>query len=214
MKRTGAIIFHSPAGNSEVDRMVASAREASASDLVQSLQLLIPTLVVVCSPDSAETFESLGVQVIAIENTEEFHFGDTLKRIIREYSLESAVYFGSGSGTLLTAGQLEDVVEFAQRTQNAALFNNFYSCDFAVFTNTSSLLQLPLPETDNGLGFLLADSGVHCYCLPRSLASQSASLFSISVRCGHSYRFATPEGSRSWRAAVAGIPKQADVRAS
>lgn len=172
MKRMGAVIFHPPAGPSEVERMVALAREASACDLVQSLKPLIPTVIVVCSQESSNVFESLGAQVIAIEATEEFHFGDRLKRIIHEYSLESAVYFGSGSGMLLTAGQLEDIVKFAQRAQTAALFNNFYSCDFAVFTDTSSLLPLPLPEKDNGIGFLLADSGVNCYSLPRSLASQ------------------------------------------
>lgn len=172
MKRTGAIIFHPPAGNSEVERMVASAREASTCDLVQSLQSLISTLVVVCSPDSTNVFESLGADVIATEDAEEFHFGETLKQVIREYALESVLYFGSGSGTLLTTGQLKDIVNFSQRAEPAALFNNFYSCDFAVFTNTSSLLPLPLPEKDNGIGFLLADSGVNCYSLPRSLASQ------------------------------------------
>ena len=172
MKQTGAIIFHPPVGPSAVERMVASAREASACDLVQSLQPLIPTIIVVCSPDSSGIFESLGAHVLTVEGPEEFHFGDTLKEIIREYSLESVVYFGSGSGMLLTPEQLEGIVRFTQRAQAAVLFNNFYSCDFAVFTDTSSLLQFPLPETDNGLGFLLADFGVSCYSLPRSLASQ------------------------------------------
>ncbi|MCK5585222.1 hypothetical protein KAJ02_04045, partial [Candidatus Bipolaricaulota bacterium] len=99
MKRTGAIIFHPPAGQSEVERVVSSAREASACDLVQSLHSLISTIVVACSPDSSSVFESFGASVRAIEDTEEFHFDETLKRIIREYSLESVVYFGSGSGT-------------------------------------------------------------------------------------------------------------------
>ncbi len=172
MKRTGAIIFHAPAGPSDVECMVASAREASACDLIQSLHSLIPTIVVVCSSRSSDMFESLGARVQAIGETEEFHFGETLKQIIRDYALESVVYFGSGSGTLLTPEQLENIVNFAQRAQPAALFNNYYSCDFAVFTDASSLLQFPLPETDNGLGFLLADAGVNCYSLPRSLASQ------------------------------------------
>jgi len=168
----GAIIFHPPEGSSEVEQMVASGREASSCDLVQSLQPLISTIVVVCSPGSSTVFQSLGVHVIAIDDAEEFHFGETLKRVIREYNLESVVYFGSGSGTLLTAAHLEDIVSFAERTETAALFNNFYSCDFAAFTDTSSLLQLPLPEKDNGIGFLLADSGVNCHNLPRTLASQ------------------------------------------
>jgi len=172
MKRTGAIIFHPPAGDSAVEQMVGSGREASACDLIQSLQSLVSTLVVACSPDSSNVFESLGAHVTAIEDAEEFHFGKTLKQIIRKYDLESIVYFGSGSGTLMTTSQMEDIVNFAQRTETEALFNNFYSCDFAVFTDTSSLLRLSLPERDNGIGFVLADSGVNCYSLPRSLESQ------------------------------------------
>ena len=152
--------------------MVSSGREASACDLIQSLQSSASTLVVVCSPDLTNVFESLGAQVIAIGDVREFHFGKILKRIIRKYDLESVVYFGSGSGTLLSTAQLADIVSFAQRVEAAALFNNFYSCDFAVFTDTSSLLRLPLPERDNGVGFVLADSGVNCHSLPRSLESQ------------------------------------------
>ena len=172
MTRIGAVIFHPPAGDTDLEQMVSVAREASAFDLAQSLQPLVPTIIVVCSPDSSHAFESLGVQVMEVEATEDFHFGETLKAVIRRYSLESVVYFGSGSGTLLTTGQLEDIANFAQRDETAALFNNFFSCDFAAFTDTSSLLQLPLPENDNGIGFVVADSGVNCHSLPRSLASQ------------------------------------------
>ena len=172
IKRTGAVIFHAPAGPSDIERMVASAREASACDLVQSLQTLVSTIVVVCSPDSSHAFESIGASVRVVVETENFHFGETLKQIIRDFELSSVVYFGSGSGTLLTSEQLADIVGFTRRTQTEALFNNYYSCDFAVFTDTSSLLQLPLPATDNGLGFSLSDHGVKCYSLPRSLATQ------------------------------------------
>lgn len=172
MKRTGVIIFHPPAGHSELERMLSAACQASACDLVCSLKSLVPTIIVICSPDSSDMFQSVGAHVVDVENQEEFHFGDTLKRIISEYALQSVLYFGSGSGTLLTTQQLVDIVGFSQRTDSAALFNNFYSCDFAIFTDTASLVALPIPETDNGLGFLLADSGVDCFSLPRSLASQ------------------------------------------
>ena len=172
MKRLGAIIFHAPAGPSSIERMVASAREASACDLIQSLQSLVSTIVVVCSSDSTSAFESLGASVQAVEDTENFHFGETLKQVIRDYQLDAVVYFGSGSGPLLSQEQLADMVEFAQRPQAEALFNNFYSCDFAIFTDTSPLCQLPLPSADNALGFLLSDCGVKCYSLPRSSASQ------------------------------------------
>ena len=58
MKRTGAIILHPPAGPSDVEQMVSSAKEASACDLVQALQSLVPTIIVVCSPDSSVPGES------------------------------------------------------------------------------------------------------------------------------------------------------------
>jgi hypothetical protein len=172
MKRLGAIIFHAPAGPSEVEKMVAAAREAAACDLIQALQPLVSTLIVVCSPDSAPVFESLGASVRTVPDPSEFHFGETLKQIIREEQLDAVIYFGSGSGALLNQAQLADLVAFAQRPQNEALFNNYYSCDFAVFADTSALLQLPIPDTDNGLGFMLSDFGVTCRSLPRSLASQ------------------------------------------
>ena len=172
MKRTGAIIFHPDAGDSAIEQMVASAREASACDLIQSLKPSVSTLIVVCSANAAGVFKPLGATIHAIDELEEFHFGETLKRVIHKHQLESAIYFGSGSGTLLTTTQLQGIIRFAQRPDSAVLFNNFYSCDFAVFSDTAPLLQLALPDTDNGLGFLLADAGVDCYSLPRSLASQ------------------------------------------
>jgi len=152
--------------------MVASAREASACDLVESLKTLVPTTIVACSKDSTAVFESLGASVHPVADTEPFHFGETLQHIIRSHELDAVVYFGSGSGTLLSQDQLADIARFAQRDQNHALFNNYYSCDFAVMSDTTFLLQLPLPGTDNGLGFLLSDHGVKCFSLPRSLASQ------------------------------------------
>jgi hypothetical protein len=172
MKRTGAVIFHSPAGDSSAERMVDDARMASACDLIESLRPLVPLIIVVCSPDASESFRSHTVQTLAVGIDQPFHFGDTLKRVVRAFDLASLVYFGSGSGTLLTAEQLREVVHFVQRKENAALFNNFYSCDFAAFTDASSLLRLPLPKRDNGIGFLLADSNVKCYSLPRSLTTQ------------------------------------------
>ena len=172
MKRVGAIVFHPDAGDSAIEHVVASARAASTCDLIETLGSAVPTQVVVCSPHTAPTFKALGATVHAINDPEHFHFGQTLRHIIRENSLDAAIYFGSGSGTLLSEAQLMGLVRFAERRQPAALFNNFYSCDFAAFSDTAPLLQLSLPDSDNGLGFLLADAGVDCFSLPRSLASQ------------------------------------------
>jgi hypothetical protein len=172
MKRTGVVIFHAPAGDSAVERSVASARQAAATDLIQSIRSLVPVVVVVGTAESLDAFRSPHIHRVPTEQDGDFHFGESLQRVIRQFDLESVIYFGSGSGALLSQEQLEDIIRFAQRSEEAALFNNFYSCDFAVFTRTSRLLELPLPASDNGIGFLLADNGVRCYSLPRSLASQ------------------------------------------
>ncbi len=107
-----------------------------------------------------------------IRSQTSFHFGDTLQAVVRDQHLDAVLYFGSGSGALLEAGDLSRMVSFAQREGPAALFNNFYSCDFAVFSDTSFLMRQPLPTSDNGVGFLLADAGVRCYALPRSVKTQ------------------------------------------
>ena len=172
MKRTGAVIFHPPAGSSEIERSVASAREASACDLIQLLHPLVSKTIVVCSSDSSRAFQAIGVSVQVVDEISSFHFGETLKQIIRDYALDALVYFGSGSGTLLSKDQLADMVGFTRREHVEALFNNYYSCDFAAFTDAATLLLLPLPEKDNGLGFLLSDHGVACYSLPRTVESQ------------------------------------------
>jgi hypothetical protein len=172
MKRTGAVIFHPPTGTSELEQMVASARLAATRDLIESVRPLVSTVVVIANPSSIPALEPLDVHAMSICGTEEFHFGEVLQAVIRDRELEGVLYFGSGSGVLLQDRELRMMVDFAQKPGPAALFNNFYSCDFAAFSEASFLLHRSLPETDNGIGFLLADSGVHCYSLSRSLTTQ------------------------------------------
>ncbi len=172
MTQVGAIIFHPATGPSSIENTVTMAKEASASDLIQCLSPLVSTTIVACSADAASRFQSLGASTYVVQEPEQFHFGETLKAIIRDHTLDALIYFGSGSGTLLSQAQLSELACFAHRADRQALFNNYYSCDFAVVTDAAFLLELPLPRTDNGLGFLLSDHGVRCFSLPRSLASQ------------------------------------------
>jgi len=101
-----------------------------------------------------------------------FHFGATLQHIIQAHGLSGALYFGSGSGSLIESRHAQAYAEFARREYPAALFNNFYSCDYGVFSQAHTLCSCQLPEVDNGLGFSLADSGIDCYQLPRTAATQ------------------------------------------
>ncbi|MBU0596098.1 hypothetical protein KJ567_05400, partial [Candidatus Bipolaricaulota bacterium] len=100
-----------------------------------------------------------------------FHLGKTLAKIVRGTDAQSVLYFGSGSGSLLEKHHIATLFEFAE-AQEGALFNNFYSCDFAVITDRRALLEASLPSEDNGFGFALAEAGAYCYTLPRDAASQ------------------------------------------
>ncbi len=172
MKRTGAVIFHSPAGDSDVERIVATARTFAMLDLAEAVGPRVSTGVLVGELPREAREHVRSWETLVLPPEEPFHLGHLLKTIIRHHQLDSLLYFGSGSGALLAASDLDQLVRFGQRDRPGALFNNFYSCDFAAFSDTSVLLDLALPEGDNGLGFLLSDAGVPCYALPRTLETQ------------------------------------------
>ena len=173
MKSTLAVICHAPAGESPLEQAIHSARRASAEDLIGLLHEFA-VRVVVATPDreDANAFRSLGANVQPTPADDSFHFGMTLAEIVRGTDAQSVLYFGSGSGGLLERQHVARLCTFAERKEDAALFNNFYSCDFAVITNRRAVLEASLPSKDNGLGFALAEAGTHCYALPRDAASQ------------------------------------------
>ncbi len=169
MKRIVAVVFHAPPGPSEPERFVEAGRRASAEDLIRSLRPKVDEVLVVTGEESwTESLRSLGATVVRPDPAGPFRFGDTLRRLIREHRIDALLYFGSGAGGLLGEGGVEDLLAFAERPTPGALFNNFYSCDFAVVTQATSLHTVDLPPSDNGLGFALSDAGVPCHALPRS----------------------------------------------
>jgi hypothetical protein len=172
MKRIVAAIFHAPMGTTEPERFVEGGRVASTEDLIRDLRPSIDDILVVTGQDRAESFRRSDVEVVQSEPERPFHFGITLKQLVRDYDIDSLLYFGSGSGGLLSSGSIGTLSAFAERDERGALFNNFYSCDFAVFTSASSLLALALPELDNGIGFALADAGIPCFALARTVETE------------------------------------------
>ena len=172
MKRTVAAIFHPPIGTTEPERFVAAGRVASSEDLIRALRPHVDEAVFVTTTDAGERFGGLDVEVVRPDPDRPFDFGATLKRLVRERSIDALLYFGSGSGGLLSNDSIETLTAFADRDEPGALFNNFYSCDFAVFASAPFLLEIELPENDNGLGFALSDAGIRCFPLFRSVETE------------------------------------------
>jgi len=164
-----AAIFHAPMGETASEQFVAGGRLAATTDLIHALRSWVDEILVVANDNEAALFRTLDVRLISSPLDVPFHFGRALQALAHDYKIEELLYFGSGSGGLLNQSSIESLIEFAEHCQRGALFNNFYSCDFAVVTSASSLLEARLPSNDNGLGFALSDAGIPCFSLPRSI---------------------------------------------
>jgi hypothetical protein len=174
MVKIACVIMHAPLGGSRGERIVEEGREASTDDLVTTLNKagMERTFLLTRSAALAERFSKRGVATILTANETSFHFGKALQRVIVEESLEGLLYFGSGTGGLLTVEQIAKLVQFASHTEPEALFNNFYSCDFCAIARAERLLEIDLPKIDNALGFSLADHGIPSFSLPRTVETQ------------------------------------------
>jgi len=170
MTRTVAAIFHSPMGSTRPERFVEEGRIASAADLIGILKSSVDEILVVTSDAaSAERFHALDVSVSPPPAAETFHLGRSLRLLLEKHHIDALLYFGSGSGTLLNSELIDVLLAFAERRESGALFNNYYSCDFAVFSAARTLLSIDLPQNDNALGFALSDAGIPCFPLLRTL---------------------------------------------
>jgi hypothetical protein len=170
MKDILAVVFHPPSGGSSAERLVHDGRWAASQDLIAVLRNvgLEPVLAVTSLDEESTRTSAPDTEVFEIPKRSPFHFGETLKDLIRERDPAGLLYFGSGSGLLLTRNRMEYLRRFAERDLPGAVFNNFYSCDFAAVSAAGQLLALDLPEIDNPLGFVLADAGIPCSTLERS----------------------------------------------
>ena len=173
-KKIAAVIMHAPLGGSLGEALVEGARAASSIDLAGLLhEAGIEKIVLVTEDVSlAEGMRKCGTSVVIERGPSPFHFGHVLKEIIRKHEIDSLLYFGSGSGGLLDIERVHALACFAEREDAGALFNNFYSCDYAAVARAQDLLSLDLPAIDNSLGFALADAGMSCFALPRELETQ------------------------------------------
>jgi hypothetical protein len=174
MERIATVIMHAPLGESPAEQIVKEGRERSTFDLVETLKEAGMERIFLLTSDRrfASQLERANVRVIPTPTEGPFHFGEALKRVIAAESLDGLLYFGSGTGGLLTSEQMKFLLQFASRKEPGALFNNFYSCDFCAIAGAKRLLSITLPDIDNSLGFSLADRGITCFSLKRNLATQ------------------------------------------
>jgi CTP:molybdopterin cytidylyltransferase MocA len=170
------LIMAGASENSEPERLVSRARQATTLDLVDRA-LAVPCLdPVIVATNSAELARRLADSPVSVDldpPDEPFHFGRRLAGLIARYDMERCFYIGGGSAPLLAASGLAAVAEAVLAADRLVVANNFYSSDWVAFGPTAVLRDYPLPDHDNQLAWLLGeDAGLPIRELPRSAATQ------------------------------------------
>jgi len=173
MSQLLVVIFHASAKGGRLEEIVGRAQHANVEDLIDKLTGIASDIVVATpAAEDATAFRHAGAELVDTTRGGSFRFGEALAGILRRKGANAVLVLGSGSGVLLEDSHIAALVEFAGRSAPTALFNNFYSCDFVALSGAQVLLEIPLPPSDNALGFALADAGIPCFAAPRDAASQ------------------------------------------
>jgi hypothetical protein len=172
-KEITLLIFSGGRGGSPVEQLVGGAREAAALDLIDRAHEIEAIGRIVVATPSRSFAEELRARAVEVERVDEdnFHFGRELWRLIEKYKIRRLLYFGGGSGALLSQEGLASLAEFLLE-EEIFLVNNFYSTDFAALAPAPVLLESPPPPRDNQLGWLLWKAGHKPAELPRTAATQ------------------------------------------
>jgi CTP:molybdopterin cytidylyltransferase MocA len=174
--RVAMLIMTGSGEGSEVERMVAQARQAITLDTVDKALTVEALDRIIISTNSRPLAEQLQDKPVCIELDapgKKFHFGRQLLALIEKYEIESLFYLGGGSGPLLSADEMGHIAEDLLSADQLLIANNFYSTDFAAFTPASILKDAHPPALDNDLGWLLGETlGLPIRELPRTAATQ------------------------------------------
>lgn len=162
-----------------IERMVTEACEAASLDTVERA-LAAPgvarIIIATDSPRLAGALAALADPRITVDPDppgERFHFGERLMQLIAHYQIERILYFGGGSGVLLSTTEIDRMARALAANDRLFICNNFFSADFAGWTPASAMADLLPPRFDNELGWLLGDlAGLPIVALERTASTQ------------------------------------------
>jgi len=167
------VVMASEGGRSEVEKLVAGARLASALDLVEAalgIPEFDPVVVATNSARIASQVEELGA--IADLDESAFHFGRRLLELASAYRAQKLFYAGAGSAPLLSPSDLAEVAVRLSEGEGLVITNNLFSCDWVGFSPASALTEIRPPDSDNDLAWRLYDeAGLRPHVLPTSTAT-------------------------------------------
>jgi hypothetical protein len=176
--KVSLVIMTGSGGGSEVERMVALARQAITLDTVEralAVDAIGPILLATNSASLAEKLRGKPVHIELGAPGEEFHFGRRLRELIKQQGMEKVFYIGGGSSALLSSDEIAGIAETLLSADELVIANNFYSTDFAAFAPAKAInsIEPPTLTLDNDLAWrLVKRAGLPCKELPRNAATQ------------------------------------------
>jgi len=164
--KTGVIIFE---GGLDPRTLLAEVRRWTTLDTTEKFlgHPGVDTVILATDqPDLAREAEALGA---AVHRTgPEFHFGQTLQRLVSEQALGRVVFLGGGSVPLLRTDEADLLLEWVGRGGRRFVANNAQSPDIIGLGSTEAVASLASLRTDNATLFTLTDSGHERLLLPET----------------------------------------------
>jgi len=167
-----AIIFEGGDPRTDIDRAMAAVRRAATLETIEKLRA-IPAYepVVLCTnyPDLAELAAAAGAQVrVNQEAPQDFHFGRSLLRVLADLAPERVLYLGGASAPLMEPADFRRIARALQVNTPRVVVNNPQSADVVGWTPAGAVRLIPLPTSDNQLGYALRQVGLERVLLPNS----------------------------------------------
>ena len=176
---TGFLVFFGRGGTGDIERRLDGIRLAIGGSLLKRAIAagFDPVVAVTRDPEATATFSSAGAAIDQSE-TQPFHFGNELARIVDARRLDRVLAIGAGAGALLEVDELRAIRIELEASDALVLSNNYYSADLVAFTPASALRAIALPAADNPLPRLLHQQAG----LPsRQLVRSSATLLDVDT---------------------------------
>jgi hypothetical protein len=162
-----------------IERMVTEACEAATLDTVERALAAPAVSRIVVATDSPGLSDALAgladprVTADLDPPGERFHFGARLMQLTHRYHIQRVLYFGGGSGVLLSSSEIDRLARALAGADRLFVCNNFFSADFAGWTPADAMADLLTPRFDNELGWLLGDlAGLPVVALDRTASTQ------------------------------------------
>jgi hypothetical protein len=159
--------------DSEVEKMLVSARQAALLDNIEKLKEVrsVGAIHLLTNyPTLAEKAATHGVNIHKSNSPEDkFHFGRALRELINREELEHVIYMSGAGVPLIRVEELQKICDFLLASGLIIYSNNTMSADIIAFTPGNLLNRIDPPEQDNILAVALSGgTGVEHRLFPAS----------------------------------------------